>query len=192
MQALHTACLRIFTIVPVVRPFCEFGSLIDLLPTHTPPRGGSPLLCATTVVQLVPRTLSRACLVWPWRGLPLGAGLLPRHVCSCRADCSSSLRLVVAGSLQPENSRLANVCVCVVEHCGPCAAKSDCFRVFTSLPLPYRHFHKRWVLTIAANGCDRALRCHLFHNCHVCATSRHGHSACVVFQRCGPRKALLL
>ena len=57
--------LRFFTIVSVVRPVCECGSLIDLLVTHIPPRGKSPLLCAVTVVQLVPSSLSRACLVWP-------------------------------------------------------------------------------------------------------------------------------
>ena len=73
--------LRFSTIVPIVRPVCESGSLIDLLVTHTSPRGASPLLCAATVVQLVPSSLSLTCLVRPWRGLPLGAGLLPRHVC---------------------------------------------------------------------------------------------------------------
>ena len=105
MQAHCTINLRFFTIVPVVRPFCEFGSLIDLLPTHTPPRGASPLLCAATVVQLVPTSLSRACLVRPWRGLPLGAGLLPRHVCSCRADCSSSLSSVFEPAWQVLETR---------------------------------------------------------------------------------------
>ena len=54
-------------------------------------RGASPLLCAATVVQLVPSRLSRAWLVPPWHGLLLGAGLPPMHVCPWWACCSSSL-----------------------------------------------------------------------------------------------------
>ena len=113
------------------------GVLLAVTYSHSPPRGvslaESVARCFASTQRLsfssklVAPSLSRACRVPPWRGFPLGASLLPKHVSS-----PESWKLLQASvspeSLAPESFSVATVAVRMVEQLPPCRVCHLCSR----------------------------------------------------------------